>query len=225
MSVDFITSDMSGVTHQINHLNETVNNDRNKNQELLQQQNEVKEILENEKENIQRKLDNYNKITETSIRDAVLKKNGSQRLKQYNKIFFILTFTVAILIILYLVEINLPFIPEALLTIARIAVLSVTIIICLNLVNEINSRDPIDYDKLNLEKPNIDTPEEIEEKRRKAAKEGDLLGSIDTSRCKGPQNCGDGTKWDNEKMLCVPVTEESFENINANEPLENYKKL
>ena len=92
MSVDFITSDMSGVIHQINHLNETVNSDQNKNQQLLEQQNEVKQILENEKDNIQKKLDNYNKITETSIRDAVLKKNGSQRLKQYNKIFFILTF-------------------------------------------------------------------------------------------------------------------------------------
>ena len=56
MSVDFITSDMSGVTHQINHLNETVNSDRNKNQVLLEQQNEVKEILEKEKENIQKKL-------------------------------------------------------------------------------------------------------------------------------------------------------------------------
>ena len=56
MSVDFITSDMSGVTHQINHLNETVNSDRNKNQVLLEQQNEVKEILEKKKRIYKKKL-------------------------------------------------------------------------------------------------------------------------------------------------------------------------
>lgn len=225
MSVDFITTDMSGVSQQINHLNATINDDRSKNQILLEQQNEVKEILDKEKDNIQKKIDHYNKITETGIRDAVLKKNGSQRLKQYNKIFFILTFTVAILIILYLIEKNFPFVPESILTIARIAVIAISIIICSNLNDEINSRDPIDYDKLNLEKPNVDTPEELEKKRKQAAKDGDLLGSIDMSKCKGPQNCGEGTKWDNEKMLCVPVLEESFENIIANEPQENYKKL
>ncbi len=226
MSVEFITNDISGVTQQITQLNNVISDEESNNTNLIDQQNRVKDIIEKEEANLQQKIDKYNSISETGKRDALLKKNGSQRYKQYNKIFFVLTFTVAALIGLELVEKHFPIVPESILTILRIAIISFAIIACFTLNEEINSRDVLNYDKLDLEKPKVDTPEEIEKKRKKAEKEGDLLGSIDSTKvCKGPHNCGDGTQWDSEKMLCVPVLNENFENISPHLPMENYKKL
>ena len=76
----------------------------------------------------------------------------------------------------------------------------------------------------NLEKPNIDTPETIEKKRKVAEKEGDLLASIGQLTCSGEDCCDEGTAWDSEKMLCVPI-EENFDNIRPNEPNNKFAKL
>jgi hypothetical protein len=225
MSVEFITNDMQGITQQVDNLNQTVESDKTKNEKLLEQQNKVKDIIEKEKTDIESKINKYDSYTDTGIRDALLKKNGSQRWKEYNKMFFILIFAVAVLIGLELVEQHFPFVPEWILTILRILTIAFGIIWLFAINDRINSRDVLNYDKLNLAKPNVDTPEEIEKKRKAAEKEGDLLGSINVEKCKGPHNCGDGTMWDSEKMLCVPVTNENFDNISPNQPNILHKKL
>lgn len=228
MSVSTFPSAVPDVNNQINELNQTVNNDLTNNEKLLEQQNILKDVLDDEKQNLQDKVDVYDKISETGKRDALLKKNSSQRLKQHNYMFFIIIFAIALLISLELIEKYYSYIfPEWLLTFLRIIIIAVTIIWCFTINEQIQYRDNLNYDRIDLEKPKIDTPEEIERKRRKAAKDGDLLGSIDTTCRIGSENCGTGTTWDSERMLCMPTptVNENFDTILPNEPCCNYNPI
>ena len=235
MSVRSFPSNATTVNTQITQLRQAANTDLSSNQELLQQQNTLKELIENEKQSLQSKVDTYDKISETSIRDALLKKNSSQRLKQHNYIFFIIIFAIALLILIEIIEKYYSFIlPEWILNLARIIIISVTIIWCFTLNEMIQYRDNLNYDRIDLEKPVIDTPAEQERKRQLAAKEGDLLGTLDNTCRTGAELCGTGTTWDSERMLCMPSTTsssttssstsntETFNNILPNEPCCNY---
>ena len=62
------------------------------------------------------------------------------------------------------------------------------------------SRSPLNYNELNLEKPIILSPEELLAKRKAAAKSGNLLGSIDVGGCNAADCCDteNGVVWDGE---------------------------
>ena len=145
-------------------------------------------------------------------------------MQQYNSFTFVVVVTILSLLLLSLLEKYFSIFPVVFLIVLRIIIIAYGFIVGYNILNEIDKRDPLNYNKLNLEKPNIDTPETIEKKRKVAEKEGDLLASIGQLTCSGEDCCDEGTAWDSEKMLCVPI-EENFDNIRPNEPNNKFAKL
>lgn len=221
---DVLQNQITEINSSLNELHSIIDADTNDKDELLKQQNKIKAIVKKEKQNLENTERRYQENSDTQKREIALTKNSSLRMQQYNYFTFVVVLTILVLLLLSLLEKHFPIFPSVFLIILRIIVIAVGFIWGYNVLSEIDKRDPLNYNKLNLEKPIVDTPETIEKKRKVAEKEGDLLASVAQLTCSGEDCCDVGTKWDNEKMLCVPI-EESFDNIRPNEPNNNFAKL
>tara|TARA_B110000967_G_C18845345_1_gene541659 strand:- start:1033 stop:1725 length:693 start_codon:yes stop_codon:yes gene_type:complete len=211
--------------NNVNELAQTVQQDHQKNLDLIRQQDKVKEILEVEQDNLQRKYASYEEISKTQEREAFLKKNSSSRLKQYNYLAMVIVFTIALLLVLSQVD-KFEIISEGYTTLLRVIIVALSLLWSYSILRQLQTRDPLNYDKLYLEKPRVDSDEEVERKRKLAEQNGDLLGSVNNLICSGDSCCDPNTTvWDSEKMLCVPKTADGFTNIRPNEPIPNFSKL
>jgi len=210
--------------NNINELAQTVQQDHQKNLDLIRQQDKVKEILDVEQDNLQRKYASYEEISKTQEREAFLKNNSSSRLKQYNYLAMVIVFTIALLLVLSQVD-KFEIISEGYTTFLRVLIVALSLLWCYSILRQLQTRDPLNYDKLYLEKPRVDSDEEVERKRKLAEQKGDLMGSVNNLICSGDSCCDPNTTvWDSEKMLCVPKTD-GFSNIRPNEPIPNFSKL
>lgn len=219
-----LQNQITEINSSLSELNRIIDSDTNDKNELLKQQNKIKAIVQKEKQNLEKTERKYQSGADTQKREIDLAKNSSLRMQQYNSFTFVVVVTILSLLLLSLLEKYFSIFPVVFLIVLRIIIIAYGFIVGYNILNEIDKRDPLNYNKLNLEKPNIDTPETIEKKRKVAEKEGDLLASIGQLTCSGEDCCDEGTAWDSEKMLCVPI-EENFDNIRPNEPNNKFAKL
>lgn len=219
-----LQNQITEINSSLSELNRIIDSDTNDKNELLKQQNKIKAIVQKEKQNLEKTERKYQSGADTQKREIDLAKNSSLRMQQYNSFTFVVVVTILSLLLLSLLEKYFSIFPVVFLIVLRIIIIAYGFIVGYNILNEIDKRDPLNYNKLNLEKPNIDTPETIEKKRKVAEKEGDLLASIGQLTCSGEDCCDEGTVWDSEKMLCVPI-EENFDNIRPNEPNNKFAKL
>lgn len=212
---------LTELNNSLEILNQAIQNDQSKSAELVQQQTELIGLAQ---EHSQTLLSDVNKLEaekETKQREAQLKENSGNRLTYYNYMILVLIAGFVAYIGIHFIEKTFPFIPQSMFIILKIIIVSTAIILCLKIYMIIQSRDPLNFNKLNLVKPGVDSPEEVEKKRLQAEKEGDLIGAI-SEKCRGKDCCGENTVWDEQKMLCVPVVEETYQNIRPNEPSNNY---
>ena len=78
-------------------------------------------------------------------------------------------------------------------------------IYCLFVYSSISSRSPMNYNELDLAGPAAPTASDIAANQVAAGKAGNLLGTVNLLGCVGSACCSAGTKWDNEKSMCVPA--------------------
>ena len=220
-SDDSYNTKLTELNNSLDILNQTIQNDKSKNAELVDQQSELIGLAQEHSESLLSDVNKLETEKETKKREAQLKENSGYRLTYYNYMILILVAGFLGYIGIYFIEKNAPFIPDYVFVILKIIVVSVAIIFCLKIYVIIQSRDPLNFNKLNLVKPGIDSPEAAEKKRQQAENEGDLIGAV-SDKCSGKDCCGENTVWDEQKMLCVPVVEETYQNIRPNEPSNNY---
>lgn len=223
---DEYSSNLEELNRSLELLNQTIANDTSNNKDLIEQQKKLQELIEHEKEITVKHVNNLEKEKKTEQRRAMLNKNAGDRLRHYNYIVIYLVIGIAIYIIIYYIEKAFPILPTWLINILKIAVVSIVGIYCIRTLITINSRDPLNFDKLNLVKPNVYTKEQAQRAQEQAENEGDLTSSSSlqaSNLCSGNACCGTDTVWDEEKMLCVRVNNvETFSNIRPNEPADNY---
>lgn len=208
----------------INDMKQIINKDTQNNQDLIEQQRAVQTLMEKEQARLEKLEQEYYDNSTTQHREVLMKKNSSQRMKQYNYFVIVIVFAIALLVLLTIIQNQLTFLPDSLFLILRIIILAVTIIWGYNILLEFEIRDPLNYDKLHLVKPKVDSPEEVAKKQKEAEKQGNLLASVAGMKCTEENCCDVGTKWDSNKMMCVPATE-PFDTIKPNEPNDNFLKL
>jgi hypothetical protein len=212
---------LTELNNSLDILNQTIESDQTKNKQIVKQQSELIGLAQKHSKSLLYDINKLEGENETKQREVQLKQNSGSRLTYYNYMLLILIAAFLGYIGIYFIEKNFSFIPEYVFTILKIVVISLAIIFCLKIYIIIQSRDPLNFDKLNLVKPGVDSPEESEQKRQQAEKEGELLGAV-PSKCSGKDCCGENTVWDEEKMLCVPNVNETYQNIRPNEPSNNY---
>ena len=201
------------------------------NADLLTKQREVHHILNEEK----KRLEKQHSIIE---HDYVVKQretqfNDSYRLRQVevNKLLAIIVLGLFLLIVIILVNRHFGFIPESVITITIIVIISLVGIYSVRQLFKILLRSHMDFTKLEL-----DEPEELK-KQSEEIDSSDLLAANEIEYCVGPACCHEGTNFDNDQLKCIPeeevteeTTAETFQNLQpsmCNSPYEemNYAKI
>jgi hypothetical protein len=118
-------------------------------------------------------------------------------------------FGLAILFTIQLVGKYVPVILSFLISLLIAIDILVVIFMCYFIYLDIQKRDPLHFNELNLSGPAILSPDQIKDSTAKAQASGDLLGSINLGQCIGVSCCSDGTVWDASNSYCVPGTTSS----------------
>ena len=99
-----------------------------------------------------------------------------------------------------------PIIPESLLDIITIILFAVAIIYTGMQLNELYSRDNMNFDKINYSGGNMISPEELAKKQQQAADSGDLSAysaAANANKCIGQACCATGTTWCDLANKCL----------------------
>lgn len=178
-----LQTDLSGIsTTLINHHN----------RDLYNNVSNVSSVLDKEAAFLNEKNDEIK--TKITSQQRLIELNDSQRKKQthYNYIIFIIIIALILFIILYKIRIWLPFIPEFVITLLMVIVLSVSLVYIVILFYNIRRRDNLNFDNIILSSPRVDDSEE----RQKAIDSGDLLKSFNTAdNCVGQDCCSSNSIW------------------------------
>jgi hypothetical protein len=96
------------------------------------------------------------------------------------------------------------FIPEAILGLIYVILVSVCVFYGLLVYTDVNGRESTNFDRYNIPPPVIDMSDDAKSKQlAAAAKAGNLLAANDTKLCSGQTCCDYGTAYDSEKNKCL----------------------
>lgn len=127
------------------------------------------------------------------------------------------TLTVISLGIVLLLRLFGTFIPEAILGLIYVILVSICIFYGLLVYTDVNGRESTNFDRYNIPPPVIDMSEDAKKKQLAAAtKAGDLLAANDMKLCSGQTCCDYGTAYDSEKNKCLKCKEQNEYYIEAN---------
>ena len=181
------------------------------------------QMLKNEQTRLNQKQQSIDLAKTSQNRMLTLNNSFSARYGAYNKIIIVLVVCFLIFIGLMFIHGAIPAIPSGIMDLAYILILSVGFIYCVIIYLDIQSRDPVYFDQLNLPAPVVpgnagNTASDL----NKAANSGNLLGSITLDTCIGSVCCDNGTTtWDTGTSTCI--RKESFatvlDSINALNPV------
>ena len=146
---------IQNLNNNLNNLNDTLQNSEVHSNTLLLKQGTVNNILTNENKRLQDKKKNIDSALIGQQR--LLQINDSYRKKQaaYVKIIIVVIVTLLLILALQFLSTNFTFIPDVIYYLLFIALISGSIIYVTLLVYNINNRDPLNFDQLNLARPNI----------------------------------------------------------------------
>jgi hypothetical protein len=113
----------------------------------------VDKILQNEATNLANKLNSVNNTIASEKRIIQLNDSYSKRMAAYTNIVMVFVFALAIAIVMKLLKNNTPFVPDAVLSIVYILLISSSIIYSMFILSDIVSRENNDFDKLDLPPP------------------------------------------------------------------------
>jgi hypothetical protein len=206
--------DTASVTNGLNSIQQITANADEKNKQLLLQQNEVKAIVDDENQRIQTNIQRVEDNLNTKKRMVEFNENIRLRTEQYNEI--LLTFVLAMFVIVVMVIgfRLLPFLPEFISYTLIIIVGGAAAVKIFTIYSNMHERSRLNYNELHLDKPTVDTPEQVQQKQEAAAKSGDLLGSIDIGGCRTSACCDPSNNivWNETSRKCTYQV--SFENMN-----------
>jgi hypothetical protein len=171
----------------------------------LTYQSEVKTILENEQARLDARKGNIDAAYAGQKRMVDLTNSATKRGKAYNMILII--FVVSLLIVLGIKQLyDNGIIPNAVLDIFNIIVLSGGVIYCVILYVDISKRSNMDFDRIDLGDPTQKTQAELEADRLNKLSAGSLSDAtaIANAGCIGAQCCPVGSTFNEYNHICVP---------------------
>lgn len=193
-----IDADIKNVQDQLDLLHNDLTEAEENSKSLLTKQEEVKSIVNAEKDRLQTEHTKVDSAIDSQQRAIML--NESKRLRQteYNRMLYYVIFALGVIFLLVLIQRQIPFLPEWLVSVISALVLFYSGIMIFNINNEVQRRSKINFNELELEQP-----VSAEEKRERELARGNLLGELSAGECKGPACCHPGTVFDKNKLQCV----------------------
>jgi hypothetical protein len=173
---------------------------------VLARQQEVSSIIDEEKKRLEQKKQSIDNALDGKRRAIDLNETYRMRQSQYLRIKIVMVIVLVICIVLTLLNRQFPIVPSIIVTLINLIVVLIGGVYCLFIYSSISSRSLMNYNDLDLAGPAAPTVSDIAASQVAASKAGNLLGTINIIGCVGSACCSAGTKWDNEKSMCVPDT-------------------
>ena len=179
---------------------------------VLTSQDKVNTIVNDELQRLQTKKSNIDNALVGQQRSIQLNDSYRKRFQYYTKMVVVVIVCLAIFIGAIMLGKMFPIIPSFIIDILCIIIVATGVIATYFIYIDIQSRDKNDFDKLDLNNPNILSPEDIKRKTLDAQRQGDLLGSVNLGQCVGAACCNDasGTVWSPERSVCVSKPTPAF---------------
>jgi hypothetical protein len=197
--------DTTTVSNGLNSIQTITANADEKNKQLLLKQNEVKELVDDENKRIQTNIQRVEDNLITKKRIVEFNENIRLRTEHYNQILSIFVLAMFVILAIIIGFRKLPFLPEFILYTLVLIVGGAAAIKMYMLYSALQDRSHLNYNELDLDKPAVDNPKQVQEKKDAAAKSGDLLGSIDIGVCSGALCCDPSKNivWNETSRKCT----------------------
>jgi hypothetical protein len=162
--------------------------------------NDYEKIIELEKNVIQGQIKNVDETISSQSRVIKMNENYNKKIAAYTKAVLAIVFASAIAVILNTLKSKFGIIPGAVITISYIILFSSSLIYSMFVWSDINSRDKMDFDKLDL-----DAPYGVLKNSNKVSTGSGGFGNLDLlpGFCIGKDCCTTGMAWDDDNNKCV----------------------
>jgi hypothetical protein len=165
------------------------------------------DIVNNEYNRLKIENSSVSNLQQNKSRMSYFNDSYRKRYLDYIKIMIIIVVGLAILWILMVLE-SMQIIPSYINNFLVAIIISITLIICYLIYNDIQKHDSLNYDELSIKSPNLVTPNP--DQNQKSTSNLDTNGKqsgVDSEKCKSsPPNqdmCGSGTTYDSTTQKCV----------------------
>ena len=171
----------------------------------LTYQTEVKTILDREKDRLDAKKSTIDAAYMGQQRMVDLTNSQTKKNKAYNLILIVAVITFLVVLGIKQVYDN-GVIPNTVLDIMNIVILSVGMIYCVVLYMDIYNRSNMDFDQITLDQPYRKSQAEIDADRAKQLASGQLSDATAGANagCAGAQCCPVGSTFNEFNKICVP---------------------
>ena len=194
---------VSSVQNQLDALNTGFNQANISGNQILDHQTDMSNIVDTEKTRLLLKKQNVDNALEGKNRAIHLNESYRQRYSHYTHMVMIITFTLAIIVLLTLLSVYFPVIPSFVTSLLSFIIGLIAAIYCYFIYTDIQRRDILNFNELNLSGPNILTPEQIAQQQKASAASGNLLGTLNLGSCVGASCCSGDTVWDPITSSCL----------------------
>jgi hypothetical protein len=177
--------------------------------QVMTNQQQMNDIVSTELTRLNEKKQSIDNALSTRERVSQLNDSYRQRYMQYTKMIAVFILALVCFILINLLGKFLPIIPSIVIDISNVVILCATCIILYNIYANIQSRNKLYFDRLNLDPPTIITPDQAAQNKKSAGLSGNLLGSVNLGGCIGKDCCSAGTYWDLSSSTCLPGTDPS----------------
>jgi hypothetical protein len=176
---------------------------------LHTQQKKMINIVDTEKERLEKKKHSIDNALDGQKRLITL--NESYRLRNNDYTTMLVTAVISFTVLLgsTMIGRNFPIIPSILIDIIYIITISITLYILYQKYMDILNHDRIYYNEINLDSPQMLTPEQIAKQTAAAqqnavnSSKANLLSTINIGGCVGPLCCSGDSYWDATNSICT----------------------
>ncbi len=161
---------------------------------------DISKIIESEINVIKGQIKNVDETISSQSRVIKMNENYNKKIAAYTKAVLAIVFASAIAVILNTLKSKFGIIPDAVITISYIILFSSSLIYSMFVWSDINSRDKMDFDKLDL-----DAPYGVLKNSNKVSTGSGGFGNLDLlpGFCIGKDCCTNVMAWDDNNNKCV----------------------
>jgi hypothetical protein len=163
----------------------------------------IAEILDVEVDRLNNRKIAIDNAEEERKRIVRFNKSGTERKQAYNNLYLVIVIVLFILVCIKLLY-QFDFIPDTLLDILMVAVVSGGLIYCMMLYADILNRSNMDFSQIEFEKVAPKTQSQKDKEELDRIKSGDLINTSSTGKCVGPACCPSDSTYNPTFKICVP---------------------
>lgn len=213
------------LNNRLNNLKKALEESGRNSENIILKQGDIYDILKTENVRLHKDTTAVDQATSGQIRETNMNKSYILKYQAYNKLTYLVIFTVLLIILLILEGRYLQYLPSYVVEFLYVIIIGGSLIAALIIFVNISSRDKMDFSKFDLPGPDEITDAEKNKLREDTIKSGDLMGLLNV--CSGAECCNDGTVFTDGKCIVDVSNEESTttENENTTESFSLFNNL